>query len=85
MPPQVAVASKDLAAGTVIRFDVGMGEKVSFQVGSLIEAARTDGTFVGRLFHVEDFVYGERSRLAEALSALAAFKWFLFRMNIPVN
>jgi hypothetical protein len=58
VPSQVAVASKDLSAGTVIRFDVGVGEEMGFEIRSLVEAARAHGTLVGALLHVQDLVYG---------------------------
>lgn len=42
----------------MIRFDVGVGKEVGFEVGPLIEASGADGTLVRRLFHMKDFVYG---------------------------
>lgn len=61
MPSQVAVASEDFAAGTVIRLDVGVGQEVSLEVGALVEAARAHGALVRGLFHVEDLVDGQRA------------------------
>jgi hypothetical protein len=82
---QVAVAPKDLAAAAVIWLDVGVREEVSLQVRALVEAPAANRTLVRRLLHVQDLVHGQRARLAEALAALDAFKWFLFGMDISVN
>lgn len=50
MPSQVTVASKHLSAAlTGIGLDVCMGEKVSFQITSLIKGSSTCGAFVRRL------------------------------------
>lgn len=69
----------------MIRLDVGVGQEVSLEVGALVEAARAHWALMGGLLHVENFMDCQGARLAESLSALAAFKWFLFRMNISVN
>ena len=39
---------------------------------------------MGRLFHVEDLVDGERSRLAETLPALAALERLLLRVDVAM-
>lgn len=50
VPSQVTVAPKHLsAAATAVGLDVCMGEKVSFQVTSLIKGSSACGAFVGRL------------------------------------
>ena len=44
---QIAVASKHFATRcALVRFEVGVREEVSLEIGALIEAARTDGAFV---------------------------------------
>lgn len=49
VPSQVTVAPKHLsAAATAVGLDVCMGEKVSFQVTSLIKGSSACGAFVGR-------------------------------------
>lgn len=58
MSPEIAVAPEHFAAGAVIWLDVGVGEQMSLEIGTLIKATGTDGTFVGRLLHVQDLVYG---------------------------
>jgi hypothetical protein len=50
----------------------------------LIETSLTNGTSVGRLFHVEDLVNGQRSGLAKTFSAFVAFERFLFGMDVSV-
>lgn len=48
VPSQVTVAPKHLsAAATAVGLDVCMGEKVSFQVTSLIKGSSACGAFVG--------------------------------------
>lgn len=50
VPSQVTVAPKHLsAAATAVGLDVCMGEKVSFQVTSLIKGSSACGAFVWRL------------------------------------
>jgi len=50
VPSQVTVAPKHLsAAATAVGLDVCMGEKVSFQVTSLIKGSSACGAFVGGL------------------------------------
>lgn len=55
MSPQVTVAPEHFAALlTIVRLDVCMGKKVSFQVTSLIKGSSARGTFVRRfLFRFE--------------------------------
>lgn len=55
MPPQITVSPEHFAALlTVVGLDVCMGEKVSFQVTSLIKGSSTCGAFVWRfLFRFE--------------------------------
>lgn len=55
VPPQIAVSPEHFAALlAAVGLDVCMGEKVSFQVTSLIKGSSTCGTFVWRfLFRCE--------------------------------
>ena len=47
VPPQVAIASKHFTTRrALVGFEVGVREEVSLEIGSLIEAARTDGALV---------------------------------------
>lgn len=52
------------------------------QVRALIEASIAHRTLVGRFLHVQNFVYGQRPRLAETLAAFGAFEWLFLRVNI---
>lgn len=80
---QVAIASEDLPASiTVIRFDVGVCQKMSLQVAPLVEGSATGGTLVRTVLHVQDSVHSQRTGLAEAFSALPAFEWFFFRVYV---
>lgn len=84
VPPQVAVPPEDLAAvWTVERFDVGVRQEVGLEVAPLVEGSAACGALVGRLLHVEGLVDGQGSRLAEAFTALSAFKGFLLGMDVP--
>lgn len=59
MTSEIAIAAEYFAAGVaLVRFVVGVGEQVGFQVAALVEAAIADWAFVGRFFLVQDFVYG---------------------------
>ena len=62
-----------------------MREEVSLEIGSLIEAARTDGAFVRRLFQMQNPVDGQRSRLTKAFAAIATFKRLLLRVDVSVE
>ena len=80
---QIAVASKHFTTRrALVRFEVGVREEVSLEIGSLIEAARTDGAFVRRLFQMQNPVDGQRSRLAKAFAAIATFKRLLLRVDV---
>ena len=47
VPAQVAIAAEDLLTRrALVGFEVGVREEVSLEIGSLIEAARTDGALV---------------------------------------
>ena len=75
---EVAVAAELLAAlHTVEGLDVGVGEEVRLEIGSLVEASAAEVALVRRVLLVEDAVDGEGPRLAEALAAFAALEWFL--------
>lgn len=52
------------------------------QVGPLVETATAHGTLVRRLLHVQNLVHGQGARLAEALAALGALEWLLFRVDV---
>jgi hypothetical protein len=86
MAPQVTVAPEDFSAGaTLVGLVVGVSEEVCLEVGALVEAAAAHRTLVGRLLHVQDLVYGQRPRLAEALAALAALERLLLRVDVPAT
>lgn len=55
---------------------------MSFQVRPLVERPAAHGAFVWGLVHVEDLVYGERTRLAETFAALGAFEWLFFTVDV---
>lgn len=55
---------------------------MGFEVGSLVECFGTDWTFVGRFFHVENFVNGQGSGLAEAFATFLTFEGFFFGVDI---
>lgn len=61
---------------------IGVGEKVRFQIGALIEAATADVALVRRFVHVQDLVNGKRARLTESLAAFGAFEWFLLGVYV---
>lgn len=85
VPSEVAVPAKHLAAvGTVVRFDVCVGEKVGLEVGTLVKRPSTRGTLVGRVLHVQDLVHRKGPRLAEALATLQALERLLLRVNVPM-
>lgn len=82
---QVTVASKHLAAAAAgERLEVCMGEKVSFQVTSLIKGSSACGTFVRRFLHMQRFMNSQRSRLTKSLAALLTFEGFLLGVNVSV-
>ena len=84
--PQVAIASELFATvGAVVGFDVGVGEEVSLEVGSLIEGATAGVALVRRVLHVQDPVHGQRPRLTEPFSALRALERLFLRMDVPVE
>lgn len=84
MPPQIAVPTKHLATrGALVRFVIRVREEVGFQVAALVEASRADRAFVRGFFHVEDFVHGQSTALAETLAALAALERLLLAVNVP--
>ena len=84
--PQIAITAEHLAARrTLVRFQIGVRQQMSLQIGTLVETARANGTLVRRFFQVQNPVHGQRSRLAKAFAAITAFEWLLFRMNITEN
>ena len=83
---QIAVASEDFAARrALVRFQVRVGQEMRLEVGSLVEAAGTDGTLVRRLLQVQNAVDGQRPRLAETFAAIGAFERLLLRVNVTVE
>lgn len=63
--------------------DVTMRQQMSLQIRSLVETLVADRAFVGRFFHVQDFVHRQSPRLAKAFSAFRALERLFLRMNIP--
>lgn len=61
-----------------------MGEKVSFQVTSLIKGSSACGAFVRRFLQVQGFMNRQSSRLTKSLPALLTFEGFLLGVNISV-
>lgn len=55
-----------------------------FEVGSLVEAAIANGTFMGRFLQMRHFMHGECSRLTETFSAVVALEWFFFGVNVAM-
>jgi len=70
MTSQVAITSKNFpAGGTIVRLDIGVGEQVGLQIGSLVEGAIAYGTLMRRLLHMQDLVDSQSSGLTESLAA----------------
>lgn len=55
---------------------------MSLEIGALIKAAVADGTFVRRLFHVQDFVHRQRATLTKSFPAFDAFERLLLRVDV---
>lgn len=86
MPPKITISPKHFSATIAfVRFMVGMGKQVRFQIGSLVERPGADLAFVRRLFHMEDLVHGQSPGLAESFAALVAFERFFLRMDVSVT
>lgn len=84
MSTQIAVPPEHLVARvTLVGFVVGVREQMRLEVTALVETALAHRTLVRRFFQVEDFVYGQRSRLTESFAAFRALERFLLGMNIP--
>lgn len=84
--PQITISPKNFSATIAfVRFMIGMGKQVGFQVGSLVERPGADLAFVRRLFHMEDLVHGQGPGLAESFAALVAFERFFLRMDVSVT
>lgn len=82
---EVAVASELFpAVRTVVWLDVGVGEEVSLEVGSLVEGATACVALVRRVLHVEDAMHCQRPRLTEPFATLAALERLLLRVDVPV-
>ena len=60
--PEIAISSEYLPTLiALVWFVIRVGEKVSLQIGALVELSLTDGTLMRRLFHVKDLVNGQGS------------------------
>ncbi len=83
--PEITVSAEDLLTLVAfIRLVVGVGQQVGLEVGPLIKASSTDGTLVGRLFHVEDFVDRQCSGLAKPFATFSTLEGLLLGMDVPV-
>lgn len=81
---QVAVPPEDgTAGGTLVRLQVCVGEEVSLEVATLVEAPPAGWALVGRLLHVKDFVDGQRAALTKAFTTLATFERLLLAVDVP--
>ena len=68
-----------------VGFNVCVGEKMRFQIASLVEAPPTSVTFVRRLIHVQNPVDSQSSALAETFPTVIAFEWLVLAMNVPTG
>jgi len=83
---QVAVPPEDFpAGGAVVRLDVGVGEQVGLQIGTLVEGAIAHGALVRRLLHVQDLVDSQSAGLTESLAALRALEGLLLGVDISAG
>lgn len=82
---QVGIAGEELGTHRTFNWPVSVGQKMRLQVRALVEGSAANWAFVGRFLHVEDLVYGQSSRLAEAFTALAALERFLFAVDVPTK
>ena len=83
---QVAIPPEDfLARRALVRFEVGVRQQVSLEVGALVEAARTDRTLVRRFLQVKDPVDGQSARLAESFAAISALERLLLRVDVTAQ
>jgi len=82
--PQITIPTEDFAAGgAMIRLDIRVCEKMSLQIAPLIKTPGTDGTFVRRFLHMQNFVNSQCPALAKSFAAFSAFKRFLLAVYIP--
>lgn len=58
---------------------------MGLEIRALIETAVTNGTLMGRLFHVQNFVNGQRATLAESFAAFETFEWLILRVNVSAR
>ena len=83
--PEITVSSEDLLAlVALVRLVIGVGQEVGLQVGPLVEAPAADGTLVRGLFHVQNFVDRQCSRLAKSFATFTTLERFLLRVYISV-
>ena len=86
MAPQVTIPPEDFSTRrTLVRFEVGVRQQVSLEVGALVEAARTDRTLVRRFLQVKDPVDGQSARLAESFAAISALERLLLRVDVTAR
>ena len=57
---------------------------MSLQVGSLVKVPMADRALVRGVVHVEDFVNGQRTRLAESFAALGTLEGLFFGMDVTM-
>jgi len=83
MTPQVAITAKNFPAGcAVVRLDIGVGEQVGLQIGSLVEGAIAHWALMRRLLHMQDLVDSQSSGLTESLAAFGTLEGFLLGVDI---
>lgn len=69
----------------MIRLNVRVREEVSLQIAPLIETPGTNGTFVRRLLHMQNFVYCQGPALAKSFATLAALERLLFAVDVSAK
>lgn len=82
--PQITIPAEDFAAGgAMVRLNIRVRKKMCLQITPLIKTPGTNGTFVRRFLHMQNFVDSQCPALAKSFAALGAFKRFLLAMYIP--
>lgn len=80
---EVAVAAEHFVALiALVGLVVGVREQVGLEIGPLIEAPHADGTLVRRLFHVQDLVDGQGTRLTESFATFLTLERFLLGVDV---
>jgi len=86
MTSQVAITSKNFpAGGAIVRLDIGVGEQVGLQIGSLVEGAIAHWALMRRLLHMQDLVDSQSSGLTESLAAFGALEGLLLGVDVSVK